>query len=88
VNNAGVGLPHSILQTSNEWVTKIFQINIISHFWLTKEFLPYMVKKNKGHIVGIASMASFVCPGAIVDYGCTKAAVMYEYIRLCIWIVR
>jgi all-trans-retinol dehydrogenase (NAD+) len=76
VNNAGVGKPHSILETSNEWVTKIFQINVISHFFLTKEFLPYMIKKNKGHIVGIASMASFVCPPSIVDYGATKAGVM------------
>jgi NADP-dependent 3-hydroxy acid dehydrogenase YdfG len=76
VNNAGVGSPHSILETSNEWVTKIFQINIISHFWLTKEFLPHMIKKNKGHIVGLASLASFVAPPAIVDYASTKAAVM------------
>lgn len=35
-----------------------------------------MVKKNKGHIVGLASMASFVAPPAIVDYASTKAAVM------------
>jgi all-trans-retinol dehydrogenase (NAD+) len=76
VNNAGVGAPHSILDTSNEWITKIFQINIISHFWLTKEFLPHMIKKNKGHIVGLASLASFVAPPNIVDYASTKAAVM------------
>jgi all-trans-retinol dehydrogenase (NAD+) len=76
VNNAGVGQPHSILDTSNEWVTKIFQINIISHFWTVKEFLPSMVRKNKGHIVGLASMASFVAPPGIVDYTATKAAVM------------
>jgi all-trans-retinol dehydrogenase (NAD+) len=76
VNNAGVGNPHTILETSNEWVTKIFQINIISHFWLIKEFMPDMVKKNKGHIVGLASMASFVAPPGIVDYAATKAAVM------------
>ncbi|KAF2673110.1 NAD(P)-binding protein [Microthyrium microscopicum] len=76
VNNAGVGKPHSILDTTNEWVTKIFQINIISHFWLVKEFLPHMIAKNKGHIIGMASMASFVAPPGIVDYGSTKAAVM------------
>jgi short-subunit dehydrogenase len=76
INNAGVGQPHSILDTSNEWVTKIFQINIISHFWTVKEFLPSMIRKNKGHIVGLASMASFVAPPGIVDYAATKAAVM------------
>jgi all-trans-retinol dehydrogenase (NAD+) len=76
INNAGIGQPHAILDTTNEWVTKIFQINIISHFWLTKEFLPYMVRKNKGHIIGIASMASFVAPPGIVDYAATKAGVL------------
>jgi short-subunit dehydrogenase len=76
VNNAGIGQPHTLLDTPNEWVTKIFQINIISHFWLTKEFLPDMIKKNKGHIVGLASMASFVSPPGIVDYACTKSAVL------------
>jgi all-trans-retinol dehydrogenase (NAD+) len=76
INNAGVGLPHTLVETSNEWVTKIFQINVISHFWLIKEFLPNMIKNNKGHIVGVASMASFVCPPGVVDYGATKAGVM------------
>jgi all-trans-retinol dehydrogenase (NAD+) len=76
VNNAGIGSPHPILETSNEWITKIFQINIISHFWLVKEFMPDMVKKNKGHIVGLASMASFVSPPGIVDYAATKSAVL------------
>jgi all-trans-retinol dehydrogenase (NAD+) len=76
INNAGVGAPHTLLDTPNEWVTKIFQINIISHFWITKEFLPSMVKNNHGHIVGLASMASFVAPPAIIDYAATKAAVL------------
>jgi all-trans-retinol dehydrogenase (NAD+) len=75
VNNAGIGGPHSLLETSNEWVMKIFTINIISHFWMVKEFMPSMVKANKGHIIGLASMASFVAPPGIVDYASTKAAV-------------
>jgi hypothetical protein len=35
-----------------------------------------MIRKNKGHIVGLASMASFVAPPGIVDYAATKSAVM------------
>ncbi|KAF2422765.1 NAD(P)-binding protein [Tothia fuscella] len=76
INNAGIGAPHTLLDTSNEWVAKIFTINIVSHFWMVKEFLPSMIKKNHGHVVGLASMASFVAPPAIVDYACTKAAVL------------
>jgi len=75
VNNAGIGSPHSILDTPTDWAQKIFTVNIVSHFWLTREFLPHMLSKNKGHIVGLASMASFVAPPGIVDYAATKAGV-------------
>ena len=75
VNNAGICSPHSLLDTPNDWVAKLFTINIVCHFWLVKEFMPTMIEKNKGHIVGIASMASFISPPGIVDYAATKAAV-------------
>jgi short-subunit dehydrogenase len=76
INNAGVGRPHTILDTTDEWLDTIFRINITSHFTLAREFMPAMIKANKGHIVGLASMASFVTSPGIVDYASTKAAVM------------
>ncbi|KIW08428.1 uncharacterized protein PV09_01331 [Verruconis gallopava] len=75
INNAGIGKPHSIIETPDDFVTKIFTINVISHFWMVKEFMPAMLSKNKGHIVGIASMASWVAPPGMVDYASTKSAV-------------
>jgi all-trans-retinol dehydrogenase (NAD+) len=41
---------------------------------MVREFLPAMIKKNHGHVVTIASMASFVVASNIIDYGCTKAS--------------
>lgn len=76
INNAGIGAPAPILDKTDEYIQKIFAINIMSHFTLTREFLPHMIKKNKGHIVGIASMASYVAPPGLADYGATKAGVM------------
>jgi short-subunit dehydrogenase len=35
-----------------------------------------MIKANKGHIIGIASMASWVTPPGITHYAATKAGVM------------
>jgi len=46
----------------------------MAHYWLVREFLPAMVKKNHGHVVTIASMASFVVHAQNVDYCCTKAS--------------
>jgi all-trans-retinol dehydrogenase (NAD+) len=42
---------------------------------MVQEFMPAMLAKNKGHIVGLASMASWVTPPGMVDYAATKAAV-------------
>jgi all-trans-retinol dehydrogenase (NAD+) len=76
INNAGVGYGKSILQGVEGEIRRTFDVNIISHFFLVKEFLPSMVKNDHGHIVTIASMASFVTIGSIVDYSCTKAAAL------------
>ena len=59
INNAGIGKPKSILETSPEFLNKIFGVNLLSHWYTIQAFLPDMIKAKKGHIVSIASMASF-----------------------------
>ena len=76
VNNAGIGQPHAVLKTSPEYLRKIFDVNVLSHWYLVQEFLPDMVAKNKGHVVTVASMASYVTVAGMVDYAATKAAVL------------
>lgn len=55
---------------------RIFNINILSHFHLVREFPPAMARQNHGHIVTVASMASFVTQGKDVSYACTEAAAL------------
>jgi short-subunit dehydrogenase len=43
---------------------------------MVREFLPAMIKKNHGHVVTIASMASFVTVAQMVDYCCTKSSAL------------
>lgn len=75
VNNAGIASAHTILDTSDEWLHKIFDVNLLSNFTTVKAFLPDMVVKNKGHVVTVASAASFVTVAGLVDYCSTKAGV-------------
>lgn len=56
---------------------RLFKVNLVSHIVLIKEFLPGMLAAQKGHIVAIASMASFVAPAGLVDYACSKVAALY-----------
>ncbi|KAL5043105.1 hypothetical protein BDW71DRAFT_210564 [Aspergillus fruticulosus] len=73
VNNAGISVAHGILDTSDEYLHKIFRINLFCHYSAVREFLPNMIQRNKGHIVTVASMGSFVTVGTSVDYSATKA---------------
>ncbi|KAF2180260.1 dehydrogenase/reductase SDR family member 8 precursor [Zopfia rhizophila CBS 207.26] len=76
VNNAGVADAHTILDTSDEWLRKVFDVNLLSNFTTVKAFLPDMIAQNKGHIVTVASTASFVGVAGMVDYCSTKAGVL------------
>ena len=76
VNNAGIGKTFNILDVPNEYLEKIMHINLISHWYTVKEFLPDMIKGKKGHIIAIASMASYTSVAGMVDYCVTKAGVM------------
>ncbi len=65
-----------MLDSSEEDIRRVFDVNTISHFLLCKEFLPAMIAANHGHLVTVASMASFSCSSAIVDYSCSKASAL------------
>lgn len=66
----------TILDESEEQIRRIFDVNTIAHFLLIKEFLPAMIRHDHGHIVTLASLASFVTGVKNVDYSCTKASAL------------
>lgn len=76
INNAGVFHHGSILEKSEKYLRQTFDVNTVSHFLIMKEFLPDMIFKNRGHVVTIASIASFVAVGEMVDYCCSKASAL------------
>lgn len=77
INNAGIiKSSHGILDAPQGEVDKIFAVNTISHWITAKEFVPNMVKTNHGHIVTIASVASFVVLPKFAEYSATKAAAL------------
>jgi all-trans-retinol dehydrogenase (NAD+) len=76
INNAGIAHAHTILEATPQYLRKLFDINVISHYYLIQEFLPGMIQRKKGHIVTLASLASFATPPGLVDYAASKAAVL------------
>lgn len=76
VNNAGIGFPGNVLSMGEDQVKKIFAVSTIACFILVKEFVPDMAANDHGHMVTIASTASFVTIAGNTEYSCTKAAAM------------
>ncbi|KAH7093115.1 hypothetical protein FB567DRAFT_164058 [Paraphoma chrysanthemicola] len=76
INNAGIGNAFTILEIPFDNLQRLFQINLLSHWSTVKEFLPDMLAKKKGHIMSVASLASFCTLAAAVDYSCTKSALL------------
>ena len=76
-NCAGFVAHGSILDCSNKDWDFSFNLNVRSMFWVTKAFLPGMLKKGGGSIINMSSIASSVkgLPNRFV-YGATKAAVI------------
>jgi 2-keto-3-deoxy-L-fuconate dehydrogenase len=76
-NCAGFVHHGSILDCSNKDWDFAFNLNVRSMFWVTKAFLPGMLKKGGGSIINMSSIASSVkgLPNRFV-YGATKAAVI------------
>ena len=76
INNAGIGNAYTVLEIPTEALRNLFDINLISHWSTIQEFLPDMIAKKKGHIMSVASLASFVALAGAVDYSATKAALL------------
>ncbi|XP_026321213.1 estradiol 17-beta-dehydrogenase 11-like [Hyposmocoma kahamanoa] len=74
VNNAGVVSGQYLLDTPDHLIQRTFDVNVLSHFWTVKAFLPSMIDHNDGHIVTIASLAGQVGVAKLVDYCASKSA--------------
>lgn len=75
VNNAALHYENESLEklTTKE-LTKTFETNIFSFFWMTKAALPYMQKGSC--IVNSSSVTAYRGSGSLIDYASTKGAIV------------
>ncbi len=76
INNAGVGLGGSFVNTSVDDWRWIIGVNLMGVVHGCKVFVDDMVKARSGHIVNLASMAGYFAPPDMSAYAATKHAVM------------
>jgi short-subunit dehydrogenase len=77
VNNAGFGDMTDFVQSDLHKIGEMIQLNVSSLTELTWYLLPEMVKRQKGRIVNLASIASFIPGPGMAVYHATKAYVLF-----------
>jgi 3-oxoacyl-[acyl-carrier protein] reductase len=78
VNSAGITGETNLLshKVDDQNLHKVFEVNFMSSFYLTKAILPHMVKQNYGRILHIASIAGKEGNAGMLAYSSSKAAVI------------
>lgn len=85
INNAGKGaeallLPKSAQDSPEgalarlEKFQSVLDINLIAHLRMNLGFAPYMIKRNHGHIVTMASLIAFLRSSPSCEYAASKVA--------------
>ncbi|XP_001951338.1 estradiol 17-beta-dehydrogenase 11 [Acyrthosiphon pisum] len=88
VNNAGIMPCRPLFSQSHEVIEKIFNVNVLAHFWALEAFLPSMIENNHGHVIALSSMCGVIGLPNVVPYCASKFAVrglmeaLYEELRV------
>jgi hypothetical protein len=78
VNNAGIYPPKNLIDTSDDFLQKIFDINVFSMYRCSRIIIPTMMKQKYGKIVNLSSVTGPMVSdpgGGYTAYAATKAAV-------------
>ncbi len=76
INNAGIIQPFVLVNDLGfDDIERVFNINFFGLLYMTKAFLPHLLKRPEAHIINTSSMGGFLpVPGQSI-YGASKAAV-------------
>jgi short-subunit dehydrogenase len=74
INNAGVTVYKSFIDTKSWEFDQILDTNLRGSFLTTKAVLPVMIKRRKGHIINILSVAANTAFEESSVYSASKAA--------------
>lgn len=84
INNAGIVISKTFDNHTDEEVEKVMRVNLWGPYYLAKQVLPVMKKRNAGHIVTIASIVSHTYSPDASLYTASKGALfnMFSSLRL------
>jgi len=78
VNNAGIYPRRKLLEMDEEFLHRMFEVNVFGMFRCVKAVLPLMMERKRGKIINVSSVTGLrvgTPAGGQTAYGSTKAAV-------------
>jgi NAD(P)-dependent dehydrogenase (short-subunit alcohol dehydrogenase family) len=75
VNDAGIGVYKTVLDTSSEDWDRCLSVNLKGQFLCSKYVIPHMQKIGKGSIVNISSVHSFQTVNGVAPYCASKGGI-------------
>ena len=73
-SNAGIGGAEGGLEVSNEIWQKIYEVNVLSHLYLSRAVFPAMIERGEGYFLITASAAGLLTYPTAAPYAVTKHA--------------
>ena len=74
VNNAGIVENYAVLDLSEKSLRRMMEVNYFGQVWMMHAFVPRMIKRGRGHVVNICSVAGKVGNPLMGGYCATKHA--------------
>lgn len=76
VNNAGITKDKLILRMEKEDFESVVNVNLVGTFNVTKNVVPYMMKKRTGRIINISSVVGVSGNAGQSNYSASKAGII------------
>ena len=76
VNNAGITKDMLLMRMKPEDFKNVIDVNLIGTFNVTKNVIPYMMKKREGKIINISSVVGISGNAGQTNYSSSKAGII------------
>lgn len=76
VNNAGITKDNLLMRMKEEEFDKVIGINLKGVFNVTKQVIPYMIKKREGTIINVSSVVGVCGNAGQCNYSASKAGII------------
>jgi 3-oxoacyl-[acyl-carrier protein] reductase len=76
VNNAGIAAFGTLNEMDSTLWEDIIKTNVLGMYYVTKEILPFLIEKNEGDIINVASTAGLNGNASTSAYSASKFAVI------------